>query len=158
MVAGNEMQAVLGGELPGMFAGFLVVVAKLDEVCALGSHRGVFLHAVAMWDDDSDGNVEALSGQRDRLAVVSAGCGDESFNYGCVLKKFCRIGDGGAGLVSARRSVVLMLDPDVGLESLIQQRPGNLRGGLHHCVDELLSFTDFVEGGEEGEGGEHGET
>src|SRR5258708_30614296 len=101
MVNRNDMQVLLVGKLVGMFASGLIIVAELDQVRALSAHGRILLGAVAVRDDDGDRNIEAPASQCDRLAVVAASCGYETFGTVGMLEKLCRIHDRGAGFERA---------------------------------------------------------
>ena len=59
------MQALFLSELGSVLAGFLEVVPKLNQFRALRAHSRILRFAVAERNDNCDGNIEPLSGERD---------------------------------------------------------------------------------------------
>ena len=142
------MPAVLLGEFLRVFPGFLKVAAKLNEFSALGAHGGILFRTVALGYDDVHGHVEPASGQRRGLAVISPGGRDQAGDAVRVPEEFRRIDYGSPRFKGSDWRMVFVLHPDFGPQSLGQQRPGNLRCGLHDGVDELLRLADFLDGGQ----------
>ncbi len=142
------MQILLLSEFVGMLARFLKVLAELNQVRALSSHGGVLFSAVAVRHDDGHRHLESLTGQSDRLAVVAASGGNQSFDSVGALEQFRRVDDCASRLEGTDGSMVLVLDPHIHAEPMVEQRPGNLRRGLHERVDQLLRFLDLVQRGQ----------
>jgi hypothetical protein len=75
--AGHHVRAALLGQVHGVLARFLEVVAMLDERDAQGAHGGVLLQRVAVRHDDGAGHAMAARGPAHALAVVAARGADD---------------------------------------------------------------------------------
>src|SRR5215469_7766379 len=127
-----------------MFPRRLIILAVLDQSCPLRPHRGVFLDAVAVRDDDDRRQPEPLRGQCDRLPVIAPRCRNQAARLGRALYQFFHVHDRGAGLERACRGLVFMFHPDLRAETLAQERPAVLRRRLHHTVHRVGSLSHLV--------------
>src|SRR5262245_21079740 len=102
--------------MPQPLARLVEVAAELDQLGAIRAHRRVLLRVVAERHDDRAGNAFALTGERDRLAVIAGGRGDHTAPFvGAETRDQV---DAAADLERPGRVVVLVFDGDVesGLE------------------------------------------
>src|SRR5579864_208179 len=150
MVDGNHVQVLIFSQLGSVLARLLKVFPKLDQLCSLRPHGRVLLGAVAERNHNSDRNLKPLSRQRHRLSVVAARRGNQPFDPVLLTKYLSRVHHRRARLKRANRRVVLMLDPHVRTQPLVQQRPGDLRCRRHHGINQFLRFADFVQLRQEG--------
>src|ERR1700760_2421596 len=104
-------------------ARLLEVAAALDQLGAEGGHRAVLLDRVALRYVDRDRQPVAAAGKRDALAVIAARRRDQPARLGMFALEPVDIDQAAAHLESARGCVVLVLDQDVGAETLREQRP-----------------------------------
>ena len=123
MVRGNHVQALFRSDFGSVLAGLLEIVTKLDQFCALRTHGRILRFAVTKWDDDCHGHIEPLSGQRYRLPMIAAGGSDQSPNCFLALEKRVNMDDCRSRLECTDWRVVLVLDPNISSEPLIEQRP-----------------------------------
>ena len=72
------MQALRFCEHFCVLAGLLKIVAELNQSGALTAHGRIFLHAVSVRHHDRHRDIEPLTGESDRLAVIAAGGGDHA--------------------------------------------------------------------------------
>ena len=72
------MQAVTLGQACRLGACLIEVAAMLDHLCAEGAHRGVLLAGIAVRHQDADRQSRCACSQRQALAMVAAGGGDQA--------------------------------------------------------------------------------
>ena len=78
----KPVEAARLGQLAGVVAGGVEVVAVLDKLGAQGLHGGVLFPVVAVRHDDGRGHGEPLGGEGDALAVVAARRRDNTRDIG----------------------------------------------------------------------------
>src|ERR1700692_2072520 len=120
MIRRHEVKALFLCKLMGVLAGLLKILAELDEVRALTSHGGVFFHTVSVRHDNRYRDLETLTGERNRLAMISPGGGDHAVDSVGVAEKLRRICHRRPRLECTYWRVVFMLHPHTGLEFLVQ--------------------------------------
>ena len=140
----DELEGALGGEGAGKFKCGLEVVAVLDELDSLGEHGLVLLRAVAVGDDDDGFETEKAGGEANALSEIAAGGRDDAGEGGVSIFEPVQVDDCSANFEGADLGVVLMLDPCLSAEALIEKRPGVLRRGRHKAVNECAGGADLV--------------
>ena len=134
-----------------MLQRLLKVVAVLHQLDALGHHGAVFLFAVAVGNDNDRLQAEQSRGHANALAMISAGCGDDTGQVGMRFLKPVAIDQRATQLESAHGAVVFMLDPGFNARllaarnALIDERPRILRRGRHVAIDHGLRFLNLCE-------------
>jgi hypothetical protein len=137
---GEELPALLG-EAYRLKPRGLEIIAVLDQPGAKGTHGGVLLAALAVGNDDGDGNTEARAGKGQGLAVIAARGGNDAVVGGAGLGEAPHVDQAAAHLEGACRGVVFVLDPDIGAQSLTEYRPLVLRcAGKHRVYLALRVF------------------
>src|SRR4051795_10395420 len=129
----NVAEPALVLQLLDLLARFVEVAAALDQLGAIGTHRGVLLGVIAERHDNRARYALALTRERDRLPVVARGRGDHAAALvGAKARDQVRAT---AHLERAGGIVVLVLHPDVepGLER--QQRMAQQRRRPHDFRD-----------------------
>ncbi len=141
----HEMIAALLLNLRRDGATFIEVLAGRHQLTAAGLHRGVLLGRIALGDDDHRRNAVARGGERDRLAVIAAGGGDEPFWLAAAAAQRLHIDQPAARLERSGRGVVLVLDHHLGADARLEERPGVGGGRRHQAADDLGGGRQFVE-------------
>jgi hypothetical protein len=143
----NQGEAALGGEGVRKLERLLKVVAVLDQFDTLGEHGAVLFAAVAVGDGDDRLEAVEARGHAHSLAVIAPGGGHHAGQGGLGPLEPIDIDQGPAQLEGADGGVVLVLDPGLGPQALVEQGPGVLGGRRHVTVDHGLGFANFVQRG-----------
>ena len=144
-------KATLVREGAGKLQRLLKIEAVFHQLDALGHHGAVFLLAVAVGNDDDSFQAEQARGHANALAMISAGCRDDTGQVGMVLLEPVPVDQRAAQLECADGTVVFMLDPSLnagllaGGKTLVDERPRILRRGRHVAIDHGLRFLNLCE-------------
>ena len=127
-----------------MFERVLEVDAVFDQVGPEAAHRRVLLGTVAVRHDDGDRHTGRPTRERDALAVVASGCGDDTANGWPFSDQAIDVHQSAAHLEGTSRRAVLVLQPHLRTDVPAEQWPGELRCRRHVVghhfgrVDELV--------------------
>src|SRR5690242_17405479 len=107
------MQLLLIGQRRSMLVRLLEIVAKLDEISAKRSHRGILLRTVAVWNHNDRTQTHTLCGKSDALAVIATRGGNYSIQRWVTASKFLDINESAANFERAQRRMIFVLYPDI---------------------------------------------
>ena len=121
----------------------LIVLAKFDQFCALGPHRCVLFHTIAVRHHNNRRQPEPFRCQRHRLPVISSCRRNQPARPWSALHQLLDIHDGCSRLERPGWRLVFVLYPNLTPQSFAQQRPAVLRRGRHHAVHQLCSLLNL---------------
>ena len=123
---GHSFEATLLGDHHRMLECGLEVDAVFDQLGTEAAHRRVLVGAVAVRHDDGDRHTCSPTGERKALAMIAAGCGDDTANGRPLACQSIDVDQSTADLERTRRCAVLVLEPHLGTDMRTEQRPGEL--------------------------------
>src|SRR5262245_60532318 len=120
-------EPALGRDLYGSFLCLVEVSTMLNELGAECAHRCVFLNRVAVRHYDGYSNAGVLSGESQRLAVVTARGGHDPLHLRPRALESVKIDNAATQLEGAYGRVVLVFHYDFHTGQGLEQRPSILR-------------------------------
>ena len=131
-----------GCQLRGKLERLLEVLPMDNELRALRGHRAIFLFAVAMGNHDQGLQSMQSRSHSHALTMVASRGRNNTFEPRLRLLQPVHVDQCAAQLERSNRGVILVLQPGLGPEPLIQQRPGVLRRRRHVRIDNALRLLD----------------
>ncbi|MNG00653.1 hypothetical protein D3C84_835960 [compost metagenome] len=128
----------------GLFPGLIEIATPFDHLAAEAAHGLVFFDRVALRHHDQRAQTQRPCRQRQALAMVAAGSGDDAPGGGVRAFEPMHEGNAAAHLESPRRRMVFMLDPHRAPQPFSQQWPRVLGSGRHHLVHLVGRLFDVV--------------
>ena len=139
----REFQTLGRGNPRRCVARHLEIVAMLEQSRAECPHRGILFHAVAMRHDDGHWHVVASAGPGQRLTMIAARGGHDTWYMRPFTPQAFRVDQAAAQFERADRRVVLMLHPHLCATALRQQRPRILRRAREAFVHHRQRVFEF---------------
>ena len=129
-----------------MAAGFVVVLAVLDDFGAQAAHGRDLVGIILGGDDEDAADAEEPAGVGQRLAVVAGRAADDAAAFLVVGESGNQI-DAAADLERGRRRVVFMLEVVAAAEQLGQRRPLVQRRRLDVAAHDTRGRLDIFASG-----------
>ncbi len=101
-----------------------------------------------MGNNDDRMQTEEARGHADALAMIATSCGDNAGKTGVGLLQPVYVDECAAQFESANGAMIFVLDPGLGPQPLVEQRPGILRRRGHVPIDHGLRFMNLGQGRE----------
>jgi len=139
------MQLLLICQRRSVLVRLLEIIAKLDEISAKRSHRGILLRAVTVWNHDDGPQTRTFCRKSDALAMIATRGGDYSTQRRLTAAQTLHINKSAAYFERAQRRMILVLYPDIRADSRGQQRPVDLRRRRDRPVYDLRGGFDFLQ-------------